>query len=249
MAPTETARQRADRGRRAVVGTAPAARASIEQPRFARHTAWRALVPAELVSHDSARACRSISGSAAMPISCTIRCGADSLINVVAILRDDWREPGWSALWRRERDPCALSRRHVAGAGARTDRAPPTRWQKWALYDCAPLKHWGQGPVTLLGDAAHPMLPYLAQGAAMAIEDAAVLAQCLAQQQRRRTQRCAATKDKRHKRTARTQTRRPPQRHRLSHGRRRSVPAQDCAAGDARHRPAAALQLALSLEA
>ena len=39
---------------------------------------------------------------------------------------------------------------------------------------------WGQGPVTLLGDAAHPMLPYLAQGAAMAIEDAAVLAQCLA---------------------------------------------------------------------
>jgi salicylate hydroxylase len=54
------------------------------------------------------------------------------------------------------------------------------QWRKWALYDCAPLKRWGSGPVTLLGDAAHPMLPYLAQGAAMAIEDAAVLAQCLA---------------------------------------------------------------------
>ena len=39
-----------------------------------------------------------------------------------------------------------------------------------------PLDHWGDGPVTLLGDAAHPMLPFLAQGAAMAIEDAAVLA-------------------------------------------------------------------------
>src|SRR5262249_57035233 len=42
------------------------------------------------------------------------------------------------------------------------------------------LAHWGAGAVTLLGDAAHPMLPYLAQGAAMAIEDAAVLAQRLA---------------------------------------------------------------------
>src|SRR4029077_5196889 len=52
--------------------------------------------------------------------------------------------------------------------------------QKWALHDFAPLGRWGRGPATLLGDAAHPMLPYLAQGAAMAIEDAAVLADCLA---------------------------------------------------------------------
>jgi salicylate hydroxylase len=58
--------------------------------------------------------------------------------------------------------------------------AAPEHWQKWALYDRAPLAQWGKGPATLLGDAAHPMLPYLAQGAAMAIEDAAVLAQRLA---------------------------------------------------------------------
>src|SRR5262249_55059137 len=57
----------------------------------------------------------------------------------------------------------------------------PRHWQKWALYDRSPLSHWGTGAVTLLGDAAHPMLPYLAQGAAMAIEDAAVLAQRLAE--------------------------------------------------------------------
>src|ERR1700675_5047618 len=43
------------------------------------------------------------------------------------------------------------------------------------------LLNWSQGAVALIGDAAHPMLPYLAQGAAMAIEDAAVAAQCLAQ--------------------------------------------------------------------
>jgi salicylate hydroxylase len=51
---------------------------------------------------------------------------------------------------------------------------------KWALFDRAPLERWCAGRVALLGDACHAMLPYLAQGAAQAIEDAAVLANCLA---------------------------------------------------------------------
>lgn len=52
---------------------------------------------------------------------------------------------------------------------------------RWALLDREPLDRWSRGPVTLLGDAAHPMFPFFAQGAAQSIEDAAVLAQCLAQ--------------------------------------------------------------------
>ncbi len=51
---------------------------------------------------------------------------------------------------------------------------------RWALLDRAPLRQWSKGPVTLLGDAAHPMFPFFGQGAAQAIEDAAVLARCLA---------------------------------------------------------------------
>ncbi len=51
---------------------------------------------------------------------------------------------------------------------------------RWALLDRAPLGAWSRGPVTLLGDAAHPMFPFYGQGAAQAIEDAAVLADCLA---------------------------------------------------------------------
>jgi salicylate hydroxylase len=51
---------------------------------------------------------------------------------------------------------------------------------RWALLDREPLRRWSYGSVTLLGDAAHPMFPFFAQGAAQAIEDAAVLAQCLA---------------------------------------------------------------------
>ena len=50
---------------------------------------------------------------------------------------------------------------------------------KWALVDRDPLDRWCEGNVTLLGDACHPMTPYMAQGAAMAIEDAAVLSRCL----------------------------------------------------------------------
>src|SRR5262249_49473609 len=63
---------------------------------------------------------------------------------------------------------------------ARELLATPQRWQKWALYYREPSTSWGRGALTLLGDAAHPMLPFLAQGAAMAIEDAAVLARELA---------------------------------------------------------------------
>jgi len=51
---------------------------------------------------------------------------------------------------------------------------------RWALLDRAPLQRWSAGNVTLLGDAAHPMFPFFAQGAAQAIEDAAVLARCIA---------------------------------------------------------------------
>jgi salicylate hydroxylase len=52
---------------------------------------------------------------------------------------------------------------------------------RWALFDRAPLSRWSRGTVTLLGDAAHPMFPFFAQGAAQAMEDAATLAQCLAE--------------------------------------------------------------------
>jgi salicylate hydroxylase/6-hydroxynicotinate 3-monooxygenase len=52
---------------------------------------------------------------------------------------------------------------------------------KWAILEREPLAHWSRGRVVLLGDAAHPMTPYMAQGGATAIEDAAVLARCLAE--------------------------------------------------------------------
>jgi 2-polyprenyl-6-methoxyphenol hydroxylase-like FAD-dependent oxidoreductase len=153
-----------------------------DAPRFARHTAWRALADADAVDADlRAPAVNLWLGGDAHLVHYPVRGG--SLVNVVAIVRDDWREPGWSATGER----AEILARYGAGtwpAAARAILAVPQHWHKWALYDRAPLAAWGRaawgrGAVTLLGDAAHPMLPYLAQGAAMAIEDAAVVARVL----------------------------------------------------------------------
>jgi salicylate hydroxylase/6-hydroxynicotinate 3-monooxygenase len=57
------------------------------------------------------------------------------------------------------------------------EAAPEVR--KWALVERDPMPSWGKNRIVLLGDACHPMMPYMAQGAASAIEDAVVLARCL----------------------------------------------------------------------
>jgi salicylate hydroxylase len=143
-----------------------------DEPRFAGHTAWRGLAPPDALPHELAGVSLWL-GPDAHLVHYPIRGGG--LINVVAIVRDDWLASGWSAPGARAE---LLAR--FPGATwppvARAILAAAPTWQKWALYDRAPIARWGDGPMTLLGDAAHPMLPYLAQGAAMAIEDAAVLA-------------------------------------------------------------------------
>lgn len=55
----------------------------------------------------------------------------------------------------------------------------PKTWRKWSLYTAPPIPRWADGRVALLGDAAHPVLPFLAQGAVLALEDAETLAGCL----------------------------------------------------------------------
>ena len=174
-----------------------------DAPRFARHTAWRALADAAAVDADlRAPAVNLWLGGDAHLVHYPVRGG--SLVNVVAIVHDDWREPGWSATGER----AEILARYGAGtwpAAARAILAVPRRWHKWALYDRAPLAAWGRGAVTLLGDAAHPMLPYLAQGAAMAIEDAAVLARALSEGRDDPAGALRSYERQRHGRTARAQ--------------------------------------------
>jgi 6-hydroxynicotinate 3-monooxygenase len=56
---------------------------------------------------------------------------------------------------------------------------PPERSSMWSQFICEPLESWTHGPIAMLGDAVHPMPPYLGQGAAMAVEDGAMLARCI----------------------------------------------------------------------
>jgi salicylate hydroxylase len=143
-------------------------------PRFRRRSAWRATLPADAVGREFREPFVHLwLGADGHLVHYPVKAGA--LINIVGIVSDDWQKPGWSEASSREE---VLSRfsRWAWATPARDLLAIPERWLKSALYDLSPLPLRGTGPVTLLGDAAHPMLPFLAQGAAMAIEDAAVLA-------------------------------------------------------------------------
>jgi 3-hydroxybenzoate 6-monooxygenase len=98
------------------------------------------------------------------------------VFNIVAVFHSDRYEEGWDAFG----DPEELRARF---AGARQEVQTLLdkidSWKMWVLCDREPVKNWSKGRVTLLGDAAHPMLQYLAAGAGMAIEDSVVLAEIL----------------------------------------------------------------------
>ena len=147
------------------------------RPQSARRTAWRALVPAEAVPAEFREPVVNLwIGPEAHLVHYPVRAG--EAINIVAIAADAWEGIGWSTRSDRDELLMRFSEKDWAHP-VRALLAKPDQWLKWALYDRPPLYRWGRGAATLLGDAAHPMLPFLAQGAAMAIEDAAVLADAL----------------------------------------------------------------------
>lgn len=135
-------------------------------------TAWRALVPAAEVPDGVPLDVVGLwLGSAGHFVHYPIRNGA--ALNVVAVIADE-QKPGTfgsDALWRRIGN---WARPVQAMLGAARD------WQAWPISTVDPGGPWTDGRVALLGDAAHAMAPFIAQGGAMAIEDAAVLAHHLA---------------------------------------------------------------------
>jgi salicylate hydroxylase len=147
------------------------------KPRFSRRSAWRALVPADAVAPPHRQAATTVwFGRDAHLVHYPVRAGR--MINIVAIIEDGWEGPGWGTPAPRSEIVARFS--GWAAEVRALLAAPPEAWSRWALYDCGPLHRWGHGRVALMGDAAHPSLPFLAQGGAMAIEDAAVLAASLA---------------------------------------------------------------------
>lgn len=149
------------------------------KPRFNGRTAWRTTLPADKAPREFREPVIHLwLARSAHLVHYPVRGGA--LINIVAIAPDRNPGQGWSEAGGRDE-----VLRHFPiqswAPRAREFLTRPERWLKWSLYDRPTLRVAGRGPVTLVGDAAHPMLPFLAQGAAMAIEDAAILAHCLSQ--------------------------------------------------------------------
>jgi len=98
------------------------------------------------------------------------------MMNIVAIVKDDWTEEGWNV----PGDSRWLNQRFARWPREIRDLlAEREDWLKWALCGQNPNQPWTRGKVALIGDAAHAMLPFMAQGAAMALEDAAILARAL----------------------------------------------------------------------
>jgi salicylate hydroxylase len=149
-----------------------------QHPRYVGRTAWRALVPASAVAPEFRQPLVHLwLGRNAHMVHYPVKAGR--LINVVVITANTWHAAGWSEpASRTDLMPYITVQPWAPAASALLGL--PDAWLKWALYDRRALWRWSQGAVALIGDAAHPMLPYLAQGAGMAIEDAAVAAQCLA---------------------------------------------------------------------
>ena len=147
-----------------------------ESARFSGHVAYRGLVPAARVAHLGLEVVASSWwGPNHHFVHYFVGAGARYL-NWVAATPGEWRIESWTA-----RGDLADALEEFEGwhpqVSAIIESADATN--RWALYESDSLSRWTVGRVTLMGDAAHAMLPYMAQGAVQSIEDAAVLAKCL----------------------------------------------------------------------
>ncbi|MEJ8840348.1 3-hydroxybenzoate 6-monooxygenase [Ramlibacter sp. AN1133] len=145
------------------------------KPRVSGHIAYRAVlkreeVPAHLWSDDVLL----WGGEKTHLVHYPLRRG--ELFNLVAVFHSNKYDEGWNTFG----DTAELNERFAqAVPQVRELLGKIETWKMWVLCDREPVKNWTDGRVTLLGDAAHPMLQYLAQGAGQAIEDAVVLGEAL----------------------------------------------------------------------
>lgn len=138
--------------------------------------AARTVIPSSLASRSFARPVTGVwLGSDAHVVHYPVR--AHREIAVVAIIDEPVSREGWGTAITRE---AVLDRLRTFSTDLIGFLGHGQDWRAWSLYDPPPLPAWSRGRIGLIGDAAHPILPFLAQGGAMAIEDAEALAEALA---------------------------------------------------------------------
>jgi salicylate hydroxylase len=138
--------------------------------------AWRGLVPMHLLPpHQRRLIGANWIGVGGHVVTYPLRRG--EILNFVGVVeRDDWRVESWNEPGSRDECLRDLANWHEDVKTIIRNIDTP---YKWALLGREPLDHYAQGRVCVIGDAAHPTLPFLAQGANMALEDAVVIARCL----------------------------------------------------------------------
>jgi salicylate hydroxylase len=149
-------------------------------PKYTGYIAWRGLVPMDRVPE---RMLDPPSGIFVGPGHLVNRYPVRSgkLLNFVAFAeRTAWEEEGWSIRSTVDELVQEFKGWHPDVLGFLA-AVPPELLFKWGLFDREPLTSWCKGRVALLGDAAHPILPFLGHGAVLAIEDAIVLGRAFAQ--------------------------------------------------------------------
>ena len=144
-------------------------------PRYSGRTSWRSLLPASVVPAGLLRPRTSLwLGPGAHLVLYPLRNA--SVLNAVAIVEDEWSDLDAPDFWSAHGDAAFLASRFQGWASeARNIIVDAPEWKRWPLYVRKPVDRWSRGRVTVLGDAAHAMAPFLAQGAAQAIEDADAL--------------------------------------------------------------------------
>ena len=142
------------------------------KPKPAGHITYRAVLPtSEMPEQYRWRDMVLWAGEKVHLVHYPLRTG--ELFNLVAVFHSNRYEEGWDSFG----DPAELHERFAKTCEpVRTLLNKIESWRMWVLCDRPPIKEWSRGRITLLGDAAHPMLQYLAQGAGMSIEDAVCLA-------------------------------------------------------------------------
>ncbi len=148
-----------------------------DAPRFTGHVAYRFLVPMKHAAPFMALGRSAIFIGPKRTFN-RYTMAQGTIVNGAALVETGEEVPeGWSTAASVDELTAAFDGWHPDVAGLINEAGSII---KWGLYDRAPLKTWSDGRVTILGDAAHAMLPFLGMGAAMAIEDGCVLAQMLA---------------------------------------------------------------------
>jgi len=147
-----------------------------EEPVFTGRVAHRTVFPTALMGGFALDTCTKWWGPDRHILMYPVTASRDETYLVTGVPDPNWSHESWSTAGDMDELRAALAGFHQ---DVQRVLAACPKVHKWALFERDPLPRWSEGPIVLLGDACHPMMPHMAQGGASALEDAAIITRCL----------------------------------------------------------------------